>query len=254
RKASQQLDRYFPQFSAIDAIDELRLVDCGNVAVTPGSFTESAENMERVVGTLARDGYRILSFGGDGSVTLPQLRGWGPITSDLVVLHFDAHSDAYPQPDPDIHTTATTFTAAAREGAINPKQCMHIGMRGTVSVQNVAEFDRGLGFSIIDNEDMRSNGVEATMGDIREFVGHAPVYVCWDMDFFDPSAAPGVCNPTWGGVSAGEGLTMLKALAGIDLVAMDINNVVPDSDVNGMTAHLAATVALAGLHLFRRAT
>lgn len=253
RAASQQLDRFYPEFSSIDAIEELRLVDCGNVIVTPGSFDESAENIERVVGTFARDGYRIMSFGGDGSVTLPQLRGWGPITSDLVVLHFDAHTDTYPQSEPDIHTTATTFTAAAGEGVITPAHCMHIGMRGTVSVQNVAEFGRDQGFTIISGDDIRAIGIDTTMARVREFVGSAPVYVCWDMDFFDPSVAPGVCNPTWGGVSALDGLAMLRALAGIDLVAMDINTVVPDSDINGMTAHLAATVALAGLHLFRRA-
>ena len=37
-----------------------------------------------------------------------------------------------------------------------------------------------------------------------------PVYLCFDMDFFDPSCAPGVCTPTWGGASAREGLEFLQ--------------------------------------------
>ena len=141
----------------------------------------------------------------------------------------------------------------AREGVIKPAQCMHIGMRGTVSVENVAGFGRDLGFQIVDNNELRADGIQATMDRVCEFAGKSPVYVCWDMDFFDPVAAPGVCDPTWGGVSAAEGLAILKALSGLDIVAMDINTVVPNSDPAGLTAHLAATVGLAGLNLFRSA-
>ena len=46
------------------------------------------------------------------------------------------------------------------------------------------------------------------------------VYLCFDMDFFDPSCAPGVCTPTWGGASAREGLSLLQGLAGLNIVAV----------------------------------
>jgi len=62
------------------------------------------------------------------------------------------------------------------------------------------------------------------------------------MDVFDPSVAPGVCTPIWGGLSAREGTQLLRALAGLDIVACDINTVSPPHDVNGMTAFLAAHV------------
>jgi agmatinase len=75
------------------------------------------------------------------------------------------------------------------------------------------------------------------------------VYLCFDMDFFDPSCAPGVCTPTWGGASAREGLDFLHALAGIDFVAFDVNTVSPPHDVGGMTAFLAGTVMLECLTL-----
>ncbi len=253
RRQSQQLDRYFPAFSTVDAIDELGLVDCGNALVSPEDFTKSAIQIEHIIGVLARDGYRILSLGGDGSVTLPQLRAWGPITSEMVVLHFGAHTDTCSLGEAGLHTTTNTFTHAAKEGVVKPEQCMHIGMRGTVSVAGVAEFGRETGFEITDAREMRAKGIDMTMAKVKEFTGRSPVYVCWDMGFFDPSAAPGVGNPAWGGVSAGQGLAILEALAGLDIVAMDINTIVPKSDIKGMTAHLGATVALAGLHLFRRA-
>ena len=75
------------------------------------------------------------------------------------------------------------------------------------------------------------------------------MYLCFDMDFFDPSCAPGVCTPTFGGASAREGLTLISGLRGLNIVAIDVNTVSPPHDVGGMTAFLAATVMLYGLAL-----
>jgi agmatinase len=69
------------------------------------------------------------------------------------------------------------------------------------------------------------------------------------MDFFDPSCAPGVCTPTWGGASAREGLDLLQGLAGLEFVAFDVNTVSPPHDVGGMTAFLAGTVIMECLTL-----
>jgi agmatinase len=69
------------------------------------------------------------------------------------------------------------------------------------------------------------------------------VYICFDMDFFDPSVAPGVQTPTPGGALAAEGLAMIRGLKGLDVVAWDINTVTPMHDSAGVTATLAASVA-----------
>ena len=64
------------------------------------------------------------------------------------------------------------------------------------------------------------------------------------MDVFDPSVAPGVCTPSWGGLSAREGITLLRALAGLRIVAIDFNTVSPPHDVADMAAHLCAHMAM----------
>ena len=70
------------------------------------------------------------------------------------------------------------------------------------------------------------------------------------MDFFDPSCAPGVCTPTWGGATAREGLGFLQNLTGLNIIGADINTVSPPPDSRGMTAFLAGTVTLEILTLF----
>ena len=55
-----------------------------------------------------------------------------------------------------------------------------------------------------------------------------------------------------GGLLAREGLELLRGLAGLDIVAVDVNTVSPPHDVQGMTASLAAQVMYEGMVLLCR--
>jgi len=168
---------------------------------------------------------------------------------DLVVLHFDAHTDAYPPSGQDHHNTATTFTRAAEEGLIDPENSLHIGARGPTYIPGVFEHTRALGYELISGVELMATGIEATLAHIHERLAGRPVFLCWDMDFFDPSCAPGVCTPTWGGITSREGLAILQGLAGLEFVGFDVNTVSPPHDTGGMTAFLAGTVMLEFLYL-----
>ena len=114
--------------------------------------------------------------------------------------------------------------------------------RGTVTVPQVFEHTRAQGYELIDGNDLYRRGYPEVLAHIHKRLAGKPVYLCFDMDFFDPSCAPGVCTPTWGGATAREGLALLQGLAGLDFVAFDVNTVSPPHDLGGMTAFLAGTV------------
>ena len=67
--------------------------------------------------------------------------------------------------------------------------------------------------------------------------------------FSNGACAPGVCTPTWGGITSREGLAILQGLAGLEFVGFDVNTVSPPHDLGGMTAFLAGTVMLEFLYL-----
>lgn len=90
--------------------------------------------------------------------------------------------------------------------------------------------------------DFHKRGHEDVMAELHGALADRAVYLSWDMDAFDPSCAPGVCMPAWGGLSAREGLDVLRDLHGLRIVAADINAVSPSHDINGMTAFLATAV------------
>jgi arginase family enzyme len=58
-----------------------------------------------------------------------------------------------------------------------------------------------------------------------------------------------VCTPTWGGLSAREGIELIRSLTDLNIVAMDFNTVSPPQDINDMAAHLCAHMIMEALLL-----
>ena len=251
RQQSSLVRPYQPPLWDTNLLEALEMVDCGDVDVVLGDIIETFDRIERALGLILDAGATPITFGGDGSITLPQLRAVHKHHPDLVVLHFDAHTDTYPDeegPSPGSNTAefnpATTFSRAAEEGVIDPAHSLHIGARGSISAKGVFEYTRSKGFELITGIELNQMGTDETLKHIHDRLHGRPVYVCWDMDFFDPSCAPGVFTPTWGGATAREGLALLQGLAGLNVVAADINTLSPLYDVGDMSAFLAATCVL----------
>jgi agmatinase len=251
RERSQLLRPFHPVISDFNAAERLGAADCGDVRLTPGKVVDAYARIERSLAIVLDAGAIPFGLGGDGAVTLPQLRAVHRHHSDLVALHIDSHTDAYPSypgvsfgDASDLFNTATTFVRAAEEELIDVRSSIHVGIRGFAGTSGNTEFTRELGYRVVESDEMFDIGFRKLGLQLREQLAGRPVYLCFDMDFFDPSCAPGVASPTWGGPSARQGLALLQALAGINFVAFDVNTVSPPHDVQGMAAHLASVVVL----------
>ena len=243
REQSRLMRPYNPALSDYNPMQRLGLVDCGDVRLTPGrildAFEKTADTLERVVahGTVP------ITMGGDGSVSHPVLRVVGRRHPGLAVIHLDSHTDTTAPVPGNEHNAGTQFHYAAVERWIDPAVSYHVGIRGTTYQPGGFARTRALGYAnIITLDEMLARGVPDVLSDLRSALKGRPVYICLDMDVFDPSCAPGVCAPSWGGLTAREGLTILRGLSDLDIVAADINTVSPPHDVGGMTAFLAAAM------------
>jgi agmatinase len=246
REQSSLVRPFYPVLSDSNVLQALEAIDLGDVVVTCGAIDPSFAAIEQAVDGIMAAGGTPVSMGGDGSVSLPQLRAVHGHCPNLVVLHIDAHTDSYPVPG---YNTMSTFTRAAEEGIVETARSFHIGARGTLPMPGVYNGTRRLGYNVITGDDLARRGLDSVMDEVRSVIGGRPVYLCFDMDYFDPSAAPGVATPTWGGPPGREVFDLLHRLRGLKLAAIDVNTVSPPHDVGGMTAYLAATVILIGLHL-----
>src|SRR5437762_602774 len=115
REQSALVRRFEPPLNDFDPLERLGLIDCGNAKVIPSVIGDSYAVIEEAVWRICSAGVIPLTMGGDGAVTLPQLRAVHRQYPDLVVLHIDAHTDTYPggEGERGRYNTGTTFTRAA---------------------------------------------------------------------------------------------------------------------------------------------
>ena len=252
RLQSNLMRRFNPTHADFDPVEALGLVDCGNVKLTPSRIVDAFERIEQAVDHIVGAGAVPITIGGDGSITVPCARAAAKRHKNMVALHIDSHTDAYRYTDAEKYNAATQFTHVAEEGLIDAKSSWHVGIRGTTYAQGVVPRTTGLGYRVVSLDELVRGGFAQRMSEFRDQAADRPVYLCFDMDVFDPSCAPGVCTPSWGGLSSREGIELLRSLAGLNIVAIDVNTVSPPQDVNNMAAHLCAHVIYETLVLLCR--
>ena len=113
-------------------------------------------------------------------------------------------------------------------------------MRGTVYGADDLDGARELGFTVVPADELRALG-PARYGDlVRERTAGRRVFLSFDVDFLDPSAAPGTGTPEIGGFTTAEALAFLRSLRGLRLAGADVVEVAPAYDGPGQPTALAA--------------
>lgn len=216
--------------------------DLGDVGPNPVDVMETLDRFTAFYAGLKSRGIRPLSAGGDHLCTLPVLRG---IARDkpLGLMHFDSHTDLYPVYfGGKVLTHGNPFRAAVEEGLLDPKRMVQIGIRGSAYDFEDFDFAKANGIRIIRAEELFARGIPDVMAEAREIVGQDPTYLSYDIDFVDPSVAPGTGTPEWGGPNAYQALQVVRECMGLDIVGADVVEVSPPFDPSGNTAYLGATV------------
>ena len=104
--------------------------------------------------------------------------------------------------------------------------------------------DDTLGVRTITARDVHDAAPGAVAAAIRETVGDRPAYVTFDIDCLDPAFAPGTGTPVWGGLSSAQAASILRDIAGINMVGGDVVEVSPPYDTTGATAIAGAHVLM----------
>ncbi len=221
-------------------LERLKLVDAGDLVFDCGEQQQFTERLEAYADSLLTAGKTMLSLGGDHFVTLPLLRAHAKHHGKLALLHFDAHTDTYSEGSRYDH--GTMFYHAPKEGLIDPAHSVQVGIRTDYTRQ-------GHPFTVIDADQANNLSIEQVINQIRQQLVDLPVYLSFDIDCLDPAYAPGTGTPVMGGLSSNRVLQILRGLAGLNIVGMDVVEVSPSYDQADITALAAATIALETLHL-----
>ena len=244
RAMSVMLRPINPYRGGINVFERLRLADAGDAAVVPGYQEESLARLEASVRAVVDAGLTPFGLGGDHSVTLAELRAVASRHGPLALIHFDAHSDTWDKYFAGKkYSAGTPFRRAVEEEIVSPAHSIQVGLRGSLFSPTDISQSVDLGYDVVTTDDMFAMGIEALAARISRRAAGRPAFITFDMDFVDPSAAPGVQTPEAGGPTARETLSLLRALNDIDLVGCDVVEVNPLFDgPSQITALLAATV------------
>jgi agmatinase/guanidinopropionase len=233
----------------VQPLEHLNVVDTGDVDVIPPSIEDTYANIQAETTVLIERGATVVALGGDHSMTLPLLRAHHAAHGPLSVVHIDAHPDTWPSEyggRPYSH--GTPFRRALEENLIRPGGYVQVGLRGpTTAADDLAEARR-VGARMITLDECLNLGMSRVCDAVKETV-RAPIYLSLDIDAADPAFAPGTGTPEVGGFTSHQMLSLVRGLAGLDIVGFDLVEVAPPFDPSGITAILAANLVFEMLSL-----
>ena len=205
----------------IDPWNEVKIIDAGDVPFPRANDNEHCiEQITDFFKAIDNSNTRPVSIGGDHSITGGIIQGLanGILTQGEKVcfLHLDAHTDVF--------TTVDHFLGAKKsaahwgaylpdQGMVDPKHSMQIGLRGHPRTLDWLQPSYDYGYNIITMKEYRQRGAIDVIEQVKTVLGGRPVYITFDLDCLDPSAAPAVSNiePGVNGFSVDEAVELLHA-------------------------------------------
>ncbi len=201
-------------------VSNMHIDDRGDFVV--GDYFE----IESITTANLKDEGKLLTLGGDHSITFPIIKAHHEKYPILDILHIDAHGDLYDEFEGDKYSHACPFARIMENGFA--KNLIQVGIRTLTTHQR----EQAEKFNV-EVHQMK----QLDLSKIRAFEN--PLYISLDMDAFDPAFAPGVSHYEPGGLSSRQVIDLIQNLDA-NIVGADIVEYNPDKDVHNMTAYLAA--------------
>ena len=219
---------------------DVRVVDCGDVPGNPADMREHYRSAEAAVKIILDRGALPVVIGGDHGVPIPVLRafaGYGPIT----LIHIDAHLDWRDEVNGVREGCSSPIRRASELSHID--RIFQIGMRSQGSARaREVEDALAYGAEIITAYEVHENG----MGPVLDRIPAAErYYLTIDADGLDPMVMPAVAGPVSGGLLFPQIRSLIHGLVKKgQLLGMDIVEITPRRDVNGISSLTAGQLIL----------
>ena len=205
--------------------ERLAWQDEGDVLFEDIRSANAFNTIKDVISRLLKDDHRIITLGGDHSISYPVIDAFSEKYKNLHVLHLDAHCDLYENFDNNPFSHASPFARIMEQGKV--QSLTQVGIR-TLNAHQQAQAKK-FGVTIIEMKHFSFEFIEKLA---------SPLYISLDLDVLDPAFSPGVSHHEPGGLSTRELLTIIQKIK-VPVVGADIVEYNPVRDVNNMTAMVA---------------
>jgi arginase family enzyme len=209
-RAVREASDQFTFFNAnrnVDLRQSYSFADCGDVPVIPGSAVATMARAETIISTILSAGAMPITVGGDHSITIAGVRAFRKTYHNPGLILVDSHLDTADDVGGEPLNHACPIARAVDSG-FDPTKIVIVGYNG--------------------------NGTDS-------------VYLTFDIDAIDGAYAPGTGVPAPGGLTSREAIALVSELSKVGLGAMDIVEVSPPYDHDGITSRLAMQIILEAL-------
>ncbi|SEB87065.1 agmatinase [Tenacibaculum sp. MAR_2009_124] len=211
--------------TGLEVKENVNYLDCGDMHFEYTNAKAAFNNIESKIKHLISDKSKVISFGGDHSISYPIISAFTEKNANLNILHLDAHADLYDAFDNNPFSHASPFARLMESNRINSLTQVGIRTLNTHQREQAIKF----GVNIIEMKDFDFNFIQNLP---------SPLYVSIDLDVLDPAFAPGVSHHELGGMTSRQIINIIQNIPS-EIIGADIVEYNPIRDLHNMTAMVA---------------
>ena len=232
REDSYGIETYCPQLN-LD-LEDINFTDIGSLDVPLGDAKLTLDYIRDATDILLKKNLKPLIIGGEHSITSGVIKSLITNYPDLIMLQLDAHADLRDEWLGSKFSHACTMKRCLE--ILPSKKIFQIGIRsGTKS-----EFLEMNNSKRLIQHTLGKNAKSLEEA-LKSFKG-APIYLTFDLDWFDPSIMPGTGTPEPGGYFWGDFAAIIEVIKSHNLIGADVVELSPKLDNTGISSILAAKV------------
>ncbi|QQE74268.1 agmatinase [Brevibacillus composti] len=232
REVSIGLEEYSPYLDRL--LEEVKYFDAGDIPLPFGNVEGSLEAIREFVSKVLADGKMPIGLGGEHLVSWPVFQAvYEKYKSDLVIFHFDAHTDLRDHYEGYPYSHSTPIKKAC--DLIGGKNVYSFGIRSGMK----EEFEWAK-----ENMHLYKYDVLEPVKQVLPTIGNRPIYLTIDIDVLDPAHAPGTGTTEAGGITSRELLDTIHFMSknGANVIGCDLVEVAPVYDHSEMTQIVASKI------------
>lgn len=231
REVSVGLEEYSPYLDRL--LEDVQYFDAGDIPLPFGNVEGSLDAIRSFVSKVLADNKMPIGLGGEHLVSWPVIQAMYEKYKDLVIFHFDAHTDLRDNYEGYPYSHSTPIKKAC--DLMGGKNVYSFGIRSGMK----EEFEWAK-----ENMHLYKFDVFEPVKKVLPTIGNRPIYLTIDIDVLDPSAAPGTGTTEAGGITSRELLDTIHFMAqnGANVIGCDLVEVAPIYDHSEMTPIVASKI------------
>lgn len=211
-------------------LEDYNLCDLGDIDLPFGNTTRVLDDIYEFAKDIVKHGKKPLMIGGEHLVTYPVFQSIVEQHPEVVVIHFDAHTDLRDDYMGEKMSHATVIKRIW--DLIGDDRIYQFGIRSGMR----QEFEWAKSHTHL--EKFKAD----TLSSVLEKIKGKPVYLTIDLDVLDPSVFAGTGTPEPGGLSFREFMEALLQLQDLNLIGADVVELSPHYDHSGVSTAVACKV------------